>query len=204
MTDDTSIGGEPPLAPPDVDLWVRVRGAGKVYLVGNAHTSFGRIAGYAEALQCGYVFSVNEVEDMSASAGAWLAGFLAGNEPDLDEYLGFGEVWDLGDRDPNVLRWIEACRSFRQTGYMPPLPRRPHKVVPANPLLPKGRLWHPAGEQVWVWDGEGWSIEIPQPQLADNSFLVDTVCYDRGNHAEWIAIPPSHEVCRDCGRMTEN
>jgi hypothetical protein len=203
MNDNTPVDGRPAFTPPDENLWVMVRGTGKVYVIGNAHTFFGRIAGYSESLRSGYIFSLSEVEDASPSARAWIDGFLAGNEPDLDEYLGFGEVWDLGDNDPDVVRWIDACRRFRRGGYMPPVPKRPRRQVPANPLLPKGRLWSPAGEQVWVWDGEGWSIELPQPQLIDNDFLVGTVCDERARHAEWTAIPPAHEVCCDCGRVIE-
>jgi len=203
MSDDDSVGIDPPFSPPDTNLWVTIRHVGKVYLIGSAHTYFGRIAGYSEALGGGYIFSKGEVEEYSTGAALWLEGFLAGNEPDLDEYLGFPEVWDLADSDPDVLRWVAACRRFRETGYMPPLPRRPHKILPANPLLPKGRLWHPAGEQVWVWDGEGWSVEVPQPQLVDDDFLAGTVCDDRAHHSEWVAIPPAHEVCCECGRIQE-
>lgn len=130
MTDEPSAGRKRSFVPSDEDLWVRVRGVGKVYVVGNAHTFFGRMAGYAEAIEHGYTFSLDEVEDQSPRAGAWMAGFLAGNEPDLDEYLGFDEVWDLADDDPDVVRWHEALQRFGQTGYMPPLPKRAHKLIP--------------------------------------------------------------------------
>ena len=112
MSDDDSVGIDPPLGPPDTNLWVTIRHVGKVYLIGSAHTYFGRIAGYSEALGGGYIFSKGEVEEYSTGAALWLEGFLAGNEPDLDEYLGFPEVWDLADSDPDVSVGLQRVADF--------------------------------------------------------------------------------------------
>ena len=68
MTEPVPTEGPPAFTPPDQNLWVMVRGAGKVYVLGNAHTHFGRIAGYAESISSGYIFSLSEVEDASPTA----------------------------------------------------------------------------------------------------------------------------------------
>jgi hypothetical protein len=183
-----------------------VRCEQRLYIVGNAHTHPGWMHVYAPSIDRGYIVSLSEIAEMSNLARVWIAGFLAGNEPSLNDYLGCDDAGDLADDDPDVLRWIEACRRFRSTGDLPPLyivdPTGLCRRTPGCRLCPFGiRQASKCGPG--TANGEEWSLADPQPDLVWNSFLAGTFCDQRGWHADAEPIPPAHAVCADCGFVTE-
>ena len=106
--------GEPNV---DAALWfVPSDCEGKHYLVGNPHTFRGRMRAWCPTTRTGYCVSANQIRDASPEARAWVAGFLAGNEPrppqDFDDQTDFGSA--------EYIRWVEQVEEFRRTGTWTP------------------------------------------------------------------------------------
>jgi hypothetical protein len=99
------------------DLRVRLADGTEGILLGNPHTFPGRFnvaAGDGEVITC----SLSDIADATPEAAAWLAGYLAGNEP--SPYLVFGERADeLADDSKEMVAWRERAAAFRATGRWP-------------------------------------------------------------------------------------
>lgn len=99
----------------DEELWFTVgkRCPGHHYILGNPHTFPGRMMGWCPAKQRSFFFSRGEVEDLSTASRAWIAGFLAGNEP-------APPVGSDADVESEAYRaWQKRVEQFRQTGWWP-------------------------------------------------------------------------------------
>lgn len=187
---------------PDLDqsLWVVLKGvAGRCYMLGNCHTSKGRIRAWSEQLDRSLCVSRGEVAEASRESAYWIAGFLAGNEPAPSEMFGAG-MHEAPDDDPRWERWRLACDEFRGTGEWPHAPWG-HLV----PFPPGARFpvtpWALRGDEVWIWNGEGWAVADPQPQRQSDA-LEATVCLLRGDH-EVEQVTSVHTLCIDCGLTSE-
>jgi hypothetical protein len=62
-----------------------------------------------------FIVSMLEIVETSDEARIWVAGFLAGNEPEGNRMYG-EQFFEFADDDPQVERWREALRLFRRTG----------------------------------------------------------------------------------------
>lgn len=69
-------------------IWVEAGDFGRCRLDGNAHTFPGRISAWSETLDAWVAISRSDVREAPPEAWAWIEGFLAGNEPELHEFLG--------------------------------------------------------------------------------------------------------------------
>ena len=184
----------------DEQLWIRTSGCdGRYYLMANGHTFSGRISAYCPTRDSGFSVSLPEIEEMSPESARWVAGFLAGNEPDPEEMFGPG-IHDADDADPRWERWRLAVADFRVTGKWPhagwhyPIP------FPSGLDLP-AFVWTLRGDEVWAWAGSTWVKPIPSPP-AGFHLLEGTVCFDRG-HCRMTVVTDVHAVCDDCGHTSE-
>ncbi|MCU1484899.1 MAG: hypothetical protein JWN67_1645 [Actinomycetia bacterium] len=108
---------EPPLY--DDALSLVLHGGSTAFLLGNPHTFPGRFNVYIPDQHLVLTCSLSDVESSSVLAGAWLRGFLAGNEPSPYEY--FGDAADeLADHGPEMTAWRALCDEFRRTGTAAP------------------------------------------------------------------------------------
>lgn len=188
------------LRPPRVDpeVWVENSSGLRHYLIGNAHTHLGRMLAWVDDV--GYTrLSKNEIVSSSARASDWVAGFMAGSEPELEVFL--GRMVPLpGEPTPeDEARWLRALDHYRESGtlrtlgYVPTLPL-PDGVVP-------GWAWTVVGHQVYRWDGQAWRVtdELVDPWGA---VVARSLCDERG-HCSMAALGEDHIVCEDCGSATE-
>src|SRR4051812_45423141 len=99
----------------DVRLWFSTGSccSGPHYLLGNPHTFPGRMTAWCPNRQVTFYVSKSEIEDCSTEASYWIAGFLAGSEPDAprDQQGDY-----LPDDDPEYQRWQAAIPQFLETG----------------------------------------------------------------------------------------
>ncbi|HET7018063.1 MAG TPA: arginase family protein [Streptosporangiaceae bacterium] len=96
--------------PADERLWFEAACGGRDFIVGNGHTFPGRLAAWCPHDRVGYSVSLAEMGVMPMETRYFVAGFLAGNEPEhpADEQ---------GDSDEADIRaWQSALRRFRRTG----------------------------------------------------------------------------------------
>jgi hypothetical protein len=190
----------------DAALRVRVRGRGEGYLDGNVHTFRGRFTVWYPDLGDGLATSLSEIESMTEEARIWITGYLAGSEPPMTEYLGIDDDDDATEEE--FQRWTAFCRRFRETGYCPPLDRRPGGELKISDDERAEILvdpWRPkviAGERVWVPSGSTWAQADPQPEIA-NGQLVDTLCARREHH-DLMDLASGWTVCLDCDQVTVN
>jgi hypothetical protein len=197
--------------PFQVDAALRVvtkRGVG--YLDGNAHTHLGRFGVWYPDERDGFATSHDEIVSMSEEAACWLAGFLAGNEPGLEEYLGIQYLDPQPDATrEDVTRWHAFTERFRRTGYCPPLGLRPDVPLVLTEkeraeMRVQGELrpWAQAGERVWVPVGDTWVEADPQPDLVDGE-LAGTICAERG-YPELMGLEMGWSICMDCAEVHPN
>lgn len=186
----------------DVDadsLWVRLAGSDSLWLLdGNPHTFQGRMRAADPDDPTGrrsIRFSLSEVTDASVLARAWIAGFLAGSEPEPNDMFGPGMV-DAADDDPRWNRWRSAIAEYRRTGSWPHAPWTYLLPIPAGADVPD-YVWTVRGAEVWRWDGADWVLADPQP-VRNFRVLVGTVCGDRGTHST-DDLSTAHMLCPDCG-----
>jgi hypothetical protein len=183
------------------ELWVETEGCGRCRLDGNPHTFHGRIGAWSETLGTGVTISRSDVRQASPEAWAWIEGFLAGNEPELHEFLGIEALNAemLPEDDPAHGRYAGALAAFHATGSWPfEIAQRP--TLPPPPGL--SRLpWTAAGGEVLGWDGGAWVPLDPQPEL-HFVLLAGTVCDERGHH-ERDEAGDHHVFCPDCGELSE-
>lgn len=182
-------------------MWVETIGFGRCRLDGNAHTFAGRMGAWSETLNASVTISRSDVREASSEAWAWIEGFLAGNEPELHEFLGIeaSEAEVLPDDDPAHRRYDKALAVLHATGSLPfPLDSRP--TLPPPPDL-NPAPWAAAGGEVFGWDGSGWRPLEPQPEL-HFALLAGTTCDERGHH-ELEGVGDYHVFCADCGSLSE-
>lgn len=84
---------------PEIDphLWFKSHNEGhKCHLIGNCHTFPGRMLAWDPNQRVEFCVSANEITESSSETTFWVAGFLAGNEPnppdDTEDPAGF-EHW---------------------------------------------------------------------------------------------------------------
>src|SRR5436190_16859583 len=97
-------------APDHLDraLWVETNAVpGRCYLVFNPHTFTGLFGVWSEERDEYLSLSKSELTDASSGAQYWIAGYLAGAEPDPDEMFG-AAMHDAIDDDPRWQRWRDA------------------------------------------------------------------------------------------------
>jgi len=193
---------------PDLsELWIVVEGSpDRAYLLGNSHTSPGRMYACWTDEGDGFSISKNEIVDASNLAKVWIDGFLAGNEPTLSEFLGVSNelASSLLDDDPAVDRWRKSLKRFRVSGTASPQVCRPSVPFP-DVFVPIERPWIAAGEEIFVWTrGENWKPADPQPtELPDNwNFKSGSICEEEAQH-EADFVEPSHLYCTRCGFTEE-
>ena len=184
---------------------VTIYGTG--YIDGNPHTHRGRFGVWYPDERDSFPTSLDEIVSMTDEAASWIAGFLAGNEPGVYEYLGIQYL----DPQPDPTqeeedRWHEFTAEFRRTGYCPQLGLRPDAplVLTADEraeMRIKGEMrpWALAGERVWVPVGDTWVEADPQPELV-NEELVGTLCAERG-YPELMQLEMGWSICIDCAEV---
>ncbi|HEX3900393.1 MAG TPA: hypothetical protein VHW74_14595 [Mycobacteriales bacterium] len=178
------------------------------YIEENAHTSPGRMHVYFPERGHDRTLSLSDFESMSEAARHWVAGFLAGSEPGIYEYLGTNRLEEAPDPTPaEWSRWKEYTALFRKSGFAPWLNSRP--VTPLEitdeelaELRVDGefRPWSYAGERVWVPSGDTWVEADPQPEL-DEGELAGSICSVRG-HPDLMQLASGWEICLDCAEVT--
>lgn len=109
--------------PEEVDerLWVKLSGrdgtafpgrAGEIaYLTYNPHTHRGHVAAWFPALGRFLSLNKNDIAEFSPEAELWMAGFLAGNEPEVEQMFGAG-MGEANDDDPRWERWRNMPRAL--------------------------------------------------------------------------------------------
>lgn len=185
-------------------LRVTVRGRGVGYIDDNPHTYPGRFGVWYPDLRDGLATSLSEIESMTDQARLWIAGYLAGSEPALADYLGIDDENDATEDEFH--RWADFRARFRETGYCPPLERRPRgrlEITSAERAQIAVDPWQPkaiAGERVWVPDGETWVEADPQPGIR-NGQLADGTCARRQHH-NMMGLASGWTVCLDCDQVS--
>jgi hypothetical protein len=183
----------------DQELWVETNGFGRCRLDGNAHTFPGRISAWSEALAEWVTIDRRDVRNASAEAWAWIDGFLAGNEPELHEFLGVEPHEAMDADEATEKRWQSTLQEFHRTGVLQfPLDPRPRVAPPADL---SASPWVLVGGQVLRWDGADWTAEDPQPEL-HYATLAGTICDQRGHHLMEEG-DERFAACRDCGALSE-
>ena len=194
-----------------LDTSLQVVISGQVgYIEENAHTFHGRMHIYFPHLGHDLTRSLSEIDSMTEAARHWIAGFLAGCEPGVEEYLGIDHLWRMDDApeatNDEYERWRSFTARFRATGYCPELGRRPVSplVITADEVAQlnvQGELapWALAGERVWVPSGTTWVEADPQPELIDGE-MPGTTCAERG-HSDRLDLESGWEICIDCAEV---
>jgi hypothetical protein len=187
----------------DPERWIVVshpQAWGRCFLGGNAHTHYGHIHAWSEALSGLVTIRKDDVVDASPVARAWIDGFLVGSEPNLHEYLGISyDEADYIDRDhPTFARWRADMAVAREQGWMRSLRPRPSSPVPADAEHLEPWCW--VGGEFWAWRNGTWGVVDPAPPMRDG-FLASSICESRGHCDE--AMFGAYAICMDCGDATE-
>lgn len=174
-------------------------------IVGNGHTHRGRITVEPIGTSDPPVnISLGDVVDCSAEAKIWLNGFLAGQEAELNEFLG-REVDQVSALE--IERWQDWNASWRRTGHAPSLQRQPAAVeVPENlgPPLP----WIYIAGDYRVCENGAWRPAAPQPApyasfvspARDGWAWPGSLCEARRHHA--LVAYGELSVCDDCHHVS--
>lgn len=193
----------------DDALWVRLTSGALGYLDGNPHTRRLGVGVWDTSERLGYLSSLADIEAMSDASRAWIAGYLHGNEPGLEEYLGVDHEHEYSDDEWR--QWRIMLERYWQTGLCPPLNRRPTSPIPMTEAMRRAvklRPWEPwayAGERVWVQRGGQWAMADPQPEVDFDGTRVGSVCDGRfGHEMEEFDDAPGWTVCVDCGLVDAN
>jgi hypothetical protein len=105
----------------DEALWVTTEHGGpakRYYLLrDNPHTFTGRMSALDPEANEGFCISKHEIVTMSREAGYFVAGFLAGNQPEPPVDAS-GDP--LSEDDPEQQRWRRAVTLFAETGTWGP------------------------------------------------------------------------------------
>jgi hypothetical protein len=193
--------------PDEVDprLWVTLsgakgtafpgRGGQRAYLTYNPHTFLGLIGAWFPGLRMFLRVAKRDIAELSPEAEVWMAGFLAGNEPEPQEMFGPG-ITEAADDDPRVQRWRQALAEFRRTGWWPHASWVDVVPFPPGTHLPQF-VWVRRGDEIWAWDGTCWAKANPQPALTSGR-LSGSVCSQRGR-CDVSQVTTVHLVCTDCG-----
>ena len=150
------------------------------YILGYSHIRRGSFSVWFPDEGESFSTTLGEIDSMTDDARSWIAGILAGNEPDIWEYLGVDRFYDPTEAE--YLRWQNFTARFRQTGVYPfDLNRRPTRAIEATDdelaeiRVRPWRPWSKAGERVWVPSGDTWVEADPQPDLVDGQ-MPGTIC----------------------------
>ena len=157
----------------------------------------------------GYALTVSksDIADASEAARWWIEGFLNGNEPTLDEYVGT-DAYDAGIIDeshPAYRRWRNALDHFRRIGDTMNLARRPDRPMPIETV--NGHIpWIWVGGELWIWTHGQWRVSEEQPPLSDFPVatplvLPGTVCVDQNHEME--VVGNDYVACTNCGWTSE-
>jgi hypothetical protein len=211
------VPAEPPTLPPPPspdELWIRLGPAWSAdrtvrwRILGNGHTHRGRILVEPIGLdQPPTRISLPDVVECSPAARAWLEGFLAGQEPELYEFLGRDDR-DEPPTDDEVDRWLAWNQRWRSEGIAPALRRLPDAAAVPADLGPPPAWTYNAGRYL-LWSRQGWIPAEPQPRSDDPEADVDgwawpgTVCGSRGTHDMDENDYGDVEICEDC-HLVEN
>jgi hypothetical protein len=97
----------------DEALWFHHQGcSGKHYLLGNPHTFPGRMLAWCPLKTRSFFVSKSEMLEVSSDAAYWVAGFLAGAEPEPP----MNEERDVDFASEEYKRWERCVTEFRQSG----------------------------------------------------------------------------------------
>jgi len=192
----------------DARLWVTLsgaegtafpgRGGQRAYLTYNPHTFLGLMGAWFPDMGMYLRVSKRDIAELSPEAEAWMAGFLAGNEPEPQDMFGPGGT-EAADDDPRMVRWRQALAEFRRTGWWPQAGWVDVVPFPPGTRLPEF-VWTRRGDEIWSWDGATWTKADPQPALASGR-LSGSVCSQRG-HCDLDHVTSVHLVCSGCGETT--
>ncbi len=107
-----------PAIPSDVDraLWFQHLGCtGRHYLLGNPHTTRGRLWGWCPREGRSFFLSRGDIGTMSRAARYWVAGYLHGCEPDPPA----GPDGPPAFESREYATWRRRAARFRTTGRWP-------------------------------------------------------------------------------------
>jgi hypothetical protein len=203
---DESAGPDPT---PEIDerLWVELTDSdGRWYISGNPHTFPGRFDVWSPVIESALTVSKSDIAKASDAAWWWIAGFLSGNEPSLDDYVG-ADAYEAGidDEHPAFRRWRAAIDHFRRTGDTMILERRPVRPMPVATV--NGHVpWVWVGGELWEWTGTDWRVAADQPSLSEFPGLTPivlpgTVCVDQNHEME--VVGNAYVSCVNCGWTSE-
>jgi hypothetical protein len=189
----------------DPERWVIIerddRPAERCLLGGNPHTHYGLMHTWCVDDDRFTTIRKADIVDASPVAWAWIDGYLAGSEPDLNEYLGIDrdEAGLIARDDPAFARWRADMAVGRRDGWMPFLFRRPAAPVPADAEHLDPWCW--VGGEFWAWRDGRWSVLAPAPPGWDGSSPTPSICDTRG-HCD-LAMYGVWAICIDCSQATE-
>lgn len=86
---------------------------GKHFLLGNPHTSKGRMLAWCPNKEISFFVSKLEMDNCSTEAEYWVRGFLAGNEPEPQT----NENFDVDFDSTEYQSWLKAIEGFAVSGY---------------------------------------------------------------------------------------
>jgi hypothetical protein len=100
----------------DEALWFHHQGcSGKHYFLGNPHTFHGRMMAWCPLKTRSFFVSKSEILEASSEAKYWIAGFLAGAEPEPPRNAN----QDVDFKSPEYRKWEQRVTEFRRTGSWP-------------------------------------------------------------------------------------
>jgi hypothetical protein len=191
----------------DRALWVE-SGGERGYIVGNARTHRGLFHVCFPDRRYLSTVSAYQLTATSTEARYWLRGFLTGQEPSIDEYLGRDRSEeDYNPTDEERARYITFLERCVNEGSHPRLNKRPDRALVitdaerAEIRLDPWRPWTYVGERVLVPDGAEWVEADPQPEI-DGPWFTGPVCAERG-YCDLTWLESGWSVCRDCGEVVD-
>ena len=101
---------------PDSELRVSLSDGAVGVIIGNPHTFRGRFevaVSETESRSC----SLHEVVPMTEAARWWLDGYMSAMEPPPWDVLADDYDPGMQDDDPQIQRWRDVVRQFRETGH---------------------------------------------------------------------------------------
>lgn len=179
---------------PDERLWVRMDAAharphpaSTLWMImGSCHTHRGHFQVVAEGTDDWRSVNLPDIAEASDAAKIWLDGFLAGQEPNFDEFMADERLREDADTE-DELRFDAYNADFRRTGVAPRL----NPLPPLTPALTAAVLGLGA-PQPWCWAAglyrvvahSGWEPADPQPVgVSGNAgFWPGTSCAGRRFH----------------------
>jgi hypothetical protein len=184
-----------PAEVPDPRLWVRLAPGWtpdpglRWYIAGSSLTHRGHFHVCRETGYQHRTVNVGDVTETSPEAAIWINGFLHGQLPKPEEFLGRDDALILAEDAEDERRWRDWNRRFLARGFEPsrlgPLPPRDPRLSDLGVPL----AWCYVGDRYRTWVDGDWRLAEPQPETPDESgwFWPGSECETAG----------AHELCDD-------